>query len=119
MVALARCGGSDGPAVGVFEGGNVANYDVGTIMRFDAGPFFVVRDDQGLYAMSAVCTHQACTVGENLICPCHASTYDINGAVTGGPADDDLQHYRLEVDANDDITVDTGAPVDASTRVAV
>jgi cytochrome b6-f complex iron-sulfur subunit len=122
VVALARCGGNNTPAVGVFAGGNVADYTVGMVALFNDGPFFVGRDAGGMYAMSAVCTHQGCTVGEgttSLTCPCHGARYDLVGTVTNGPATQDLEHYQLDIDANDDITVDTGAPVNASTRVAV
>jgi Rieske Fe-S protein len=121
-LALARCGGADGPAIGQFAGGVVSDYDVGTITRFSDGPFFVARDEGGLYAMSAVCTHQGCTVDaetNGLSCACHGSTFDLDGGVTGGPATERLEHYELTIDDVDAITVDTGAPVSAATRVSV
>ena len=119
LVALSRCGGNYEPSVGQFSGGNVADYAVGDIERFDAGPFFVVYDDGGFYAMSAVCTHQGCTINTNMICPCHGATYDLDGAVTGGPAPQDLDHYDLTIDDVGDITVDTGQVVSASSRTPV
>jgi Rieske Fe-S protein len=40
--------------------------------------------------LSAICTHQGCTVdiqGQQLVCPCHGSTYDRRGQVLRGPAE--------------------------------
>jgi Rieske Fe-S protein len=65
----------------------------------------VVQPTAGHYvAFSASCTHACCTVtyqksaGE-FVCPCHGSTYDLNGRVTGGPAPTDLP--KLSVCADD------------------
>jgi Rieske Fe-S protein len=47
-------------------------------------------------AFSAVCTHQGCIVGEisggQIICPCHASHFDIS---TGAPTPDSLAQSPL------------------------
>ncbi len=53
-------------------------------------------------AYSAVCTHQACTVGYKngqLACPCHGSIFDpANGAeVVTGPAQTPLEEIPIEV----------------------
>jgi Rieske Fe-S protein len=55
-------------------------------------------------AFSAACTHQCCTVGydkavSEFVCPCHGSTYDKTGRVTGGPAPSDLTPLQVCVDA--------------------
>jgi Rieske Fe-S protein len=50
------------------------------------------RDDDGtLHAVSARCTHLGCQVVFNAAerswdCPCHASRFDVDGAVLNGPA---------------------------------
>jgi Rieske Fe-S protein len=122
VVALSHCGGTPGPSVGVFAGGSSADYNVGTVRRFADGPFFVIRDDGGLYAMSAVCPHQGCTVNTGsttLSCPCHGAAFDLDGIVTSGPAQDNLVHYDLTVDSNGDISIDTGTEVGTSTRVSI
>lgn len=51
----------------------------------------VYRDEKGLHAVSAVCTHMGCIVEWNsgdLIwdCPCHGSQYSKDGKVLRGPA---------------------------------
>lgn len=54
------------------------------------GAFFVCRGEDGAYyGLSAICTHQGCTVasaGRGFRCPCHGSTYDAFGRNTRGPA---------------------------------
>lgn len=50
----------------------------------------VAHASAGTYvALSASCTHMCCTVqfrGHDFYCPCHGSTFDLSGRVTGGPA---------------------------------
>jgi Rieske Fe-S protein len=47
-------------------------------------------DAREFVVLSAICTHQGCTVdiqGQQLVCPCHGSTYDRRGQVLRGPAE--------------------------------
>jgi cytochrome b6-f complex iron-sulfur subunit len=51
-------------------------------------------------ALSAICTHQSCTVSfnpstGNLPCPCHGSVYAQNGTVLNGPATRALTEYTV------------------------
>lgn len=58
----------------------------------------VIRREEEIYALSLVCTHLGCTVNvtpDKLVCPCHGSVFDRNGAVLKGPSDKPLP--RLEV----------------------
>lgn len=60
----------------------------------------VVRDKDGFYALSLVCTHLGCTVSvtpDGLFCPCHGSRFDNKGNVTRGPASRPLPRLALEV----------------------
>jgi ubiquinol-cytochrome c reductase iron-sulfur subunit len=60
----------------------------------------------GYLAYSRVCTHAGCSVGmyeattDQLMCPCHQSTFDVLRAArpTGGPADRPLPQLPLYVD---------------------
>lgn len=63
----------------------------------------VVHGPEGLYALSAVCTHQRCTVRDTparkeLTCPCHLAAYDYQGRVLRGPAPRDLPRLALAVE---------------------
>ena len=94
----------------------------GTIRDYrDLGNFWLVRDAGGIYAMTAICTHQGCTVngwnGSVFPCPCHGSQYDLNGAVVLGPAPLPLNHFEVTVDGNGFLVVDTGKMVGAQVRL--
>ncbi len=59
--------------------------------------------------MTAICTHLGCTVNAAEIgfkCPCHGSTYDVNGRNTGGPAPSPLVYYRIYKGASGELLVD-------------
>jgi cytochrome b6-f complex iron-sulfur subunit len=59
--------------------------------------------------MTAICTHLGCTVNAVDIgfkCPCHGSTYDLDGHNTGGPAPSPLVYYRIYRGASGDLLVD-------------
>ena len=68
-------------------------------------PGVLVRLENGEFvAYSAVCTHQACTVGyqpetQKLACPCHGSVFDParDAAVETGPARAPLPEIPVEV----------------------
>ncbi|TAK65435.1 MAG: ubiquinol-cytochrome c reductase iron-sulfur subunit, partial [Bacteroidetes bacterium] len=50
-------------------------------------------------ALSPVCTHLGCTVrrdGMAFRCPCHGSTYGMNGALLKGPAEHPLAQYTVK-----------------------
>jgi Rieske Fe-S protein len=70
---------------------NVGGSVVGRASGY-ANPIVIarVRTDQ-FAALDAVCTHERCTVGYNALnltldCPCHGSTYEVDGRVITGPA---------------------------------
>jgi cytochrome b6-f complex iron-sulfur subunit len=56
-------------------------------------------------AVSAVCTHQGCTVtydlpANNIKCPCHGSMFANSGSVINGPATSALQSYPVSKSGN-------------------
>lgn len=107
-------------ADGVFQVGNSDDFDIGDATLFDEGPFFVLRDDEGLWAMTAVCPHQGCTVNagtDSLPCPCHGSVFDLDGTVLNGPASKPLDNLKVVIESDGTVSVDTGATVPAGTRV--
>ena len=66
---------------------------------------WIVREDDRLYALLAVCTHLGCITGfvsaERLFkCPCHGSNFSIAGDPLTGPAP--LPLYRLALSLDDD-----------------
>ena len=71
-----------------------------------SGNIIIIRTGESSYvALSKVCTHQGCTVdysksGNRIVCPCHLSTFDINGNVLGGPAPRSLKKYTVTVNGS-------------------
>lgn len=65
-------------------------------------PILLIRVERAVYrALSSVCTHQGCHVrpaGGFLQCPCHGSTYDLEGEVVRGPAPAPLYEYPVTFD---------------------
>lgn len=59
----------------------------------------IMREKDVVYALNLVCTHLGCTLNVTptmLVCPCHGSNFDRQGRVLKGPADRQLQRYRVE-----------------------
>ncbi len=102
--------------------GQVGRFAGGRVYVDDAG-LFVRHDPKGLSAMSSTCTHLGCTVreaaGGGFVCPCHGSTYDDQGHVTGGPAPRDLSFVRLIRDARGNVIADLAQTVAGDTRLQV
>ncbi|HEU5359995.1 MAG TPA: ubiquinol-cytochrome c reductase iron-sulfur subunit [Candidatus Deferrimicrobiaceae bacterium] len=64
-------------------------------------PVLVIREENKVVALSAVCTHLGCLVkykgGGVILCPCHEASFDLNGNVTGGPAPRPLAYYPVRI----------------------
>jgi Rieske Fe-S protein len=127
LVALpVACNQTVSPPTGPVVAGNVSETPVGTLRAVPGEAVFLGRDSRGLYAMSAACTHAGCMLSvtssgatPELVCPCHASLFDVNGAVTHGPARTPLQHFQVDVASDGSITVQGGEPISADARTAV
>jgi thiosulfate dehydrogenase [quinone] large subunit len=70
-------------------------------------PAYVLQLEAGQFtALSAVCTHQGCTVSfdpsnKGFACPCHGSRYDSTGKVLNGPATAPLPTIGVTVEGAD------------------
>lgn len=95
--------GGGGPSGGTLA--EVADVPVGgAVSAQDSSgkPVIVSQPSKGkVVAFSAACTHRGCTVapkGDQLVCPCHGSTYDMaTGENTGGPAPKPLAKIPVKV----------------------
>jgi cytochrome b6-f complex iron-sulfur subunit len=79
----------------------------------------VFRDDEGVHAISTVCTHLGCIVKpatDGFECPCHGSRFAVNGDVTKGPAPRALDWIKIE-SRGAAWVVDEGATVPSGTKV--
>jgi cytochrome b6-f complex iron-sulfur subunit len=72
---------------------------------------WVVRNTEGIFVISAICTHLGCTPdwkpSENKFkCPCHGSGYDSEGINFEGPAPRPMDRAHVELDPQGQIQVD-------------
>jgi thiosulfate dehydrogenase [quinone] large subunit len=70
-------------------------------------PAILFRTKTGVFAYSATCTHQGCTVtyknsSKSLYCPCHGAEFDpfTNGDAISGPARDALPTIKVRIDGD-------------------
>lgn len=102
--------------------GSPAGFPLGTLTPLTDGPVFIGRDEDGLFALSAVCTHLGCTVahsGEGLACPCHGSRFAADGANLAGPAARPLPHLALNLNDDGLVEVNLDQPVEPTFRLKV
>ena len=81
----------------------------GVYARFRGQGFFLVRNDDSLVALSAICTHRKCKItaepDHSFYCECHGSTFDASGHVTKGPARRDLPVLPITTDTSGNVWV--------------
>ncbi|MBN1661942.1 MAG: Rieske 2Fe-2S domain-containing protein [Anaerolineae bacterium] len=78
----------------------------GAVFSVQNKPVIVINTEQGVKALSAVCTHLGCIVFWNpdrqvIACPCHEAYFSINGAVISGPPPAPLAVYRVQVEGDE------------------
>ncbi len=92
--------------------GPVEQFEPGTVTAFPAGRFYLARlSGGGFLALDRTCTHLGCTVPWNaetkrFECPCHASSFTIEGSVISPPAPRPLDLYAVRIE-NGIVKVDT------------
>ena len=84
-----------------------SKFPVGSSQKFVAAsgaPAYLFRTKSGVFAYSAICTHQGCTVdylkaGKKLICPCHSGSFDPfdSGKVVAGPPERPLDKISVSI----------------------
>jgi len=90
----------------------------------------VGRDAGGLYALTAICTHQSCNMaatdsqgpfgqisGTDIICLCHGSEFSASGSVVQGPAHQPLKALALALGCDGFLYVDTAKVVANTVRL--
>jgi cytochrome b6-f complex iron-sulfur subunit len=88
----------------LFVAGPMERFAPETVTAFPGGKFYLARlADGGFLALDRTCTHLGCTVPWNeqqrcFQCPCHASTFDITGAVLAPPASRPLDLYPVRIE---------------------
>jgi len=86
----------------------VADLPIGATFKFVHSslgmPSILFRTKTGVFAYSAICTHQGCVVDYNssakkLICPCHGAQFDpfSNAKAVGGPTNVPLEKLKVAI----------------------
>jgi cytochrome b6-f complex iron-sulfur subunit len=102
-IAASAAGGSI--AITIDAASPLAAVGSAALVQTGAASYLVARTAQNAFiALTAVCTHQGCTVSEyqNQIyqCPCHGSRYSTSGAVVNGPATLPLRQFATQFSGN-------------------
>ncbi|MBK8576519.1 MAG: Rieske 2Fe-2S domain-containing protein [Elusimicrobia bacterium] len=93
-----------------FKMGKVKDFPLGVTINKEQR-VWVVRDEKGVYALWARCTHLGCTPNwfpaeVRFKCPCHGSNYNLDGDVIAGPAPKPLWRCAVDVTPEGDLVVD-------------
>ena len=72
---------------------------------------WIIRNKEGIYALSTVCTHLGCTPNwlnseQKFKCPCHGSGFRITGMHFEGPAPRPLERFKIYRAEDGQVVVD-------------
>ena len=86
-----------------FTLGFPSEYPPGTVRHLLFYDAFLISDEEGIYAVSSVCTHRGgplfkTDADDAFVCRRHHSRFDLRGDVTRGPAYESLPWLKLELD---------------------
>jgi Rieske Fe-S protein len=98
------------------------DYQANSATSLPEAKAWLFHDAQGLYAISAVCTHLGCVVTHSVQgfeCPCHGSRYNATGYVLKGPAKLPLSYLELTLSPDGLVVLDTKVNVAAAQRLVV
>ncbi len=100
-------------APSAFKAGFPDNYIIGEVSEQYKDEFrvWIVREAEGFYALSAICTHLGCTPrwlpsDQKFKCPCHGSGYFRNGVNFEGPTPRPLERLKISLSDDGQILVD-------------
>ena len=102
-----------------FKIGMLEDFRVGSVKKIDDKKVFIFSDENGLFAMTTVCTHLGCIVFKTewgFQCPCHGSQYNGSGKVIGGPAPRSLAWFEISQDIDGTLVVDASKEVSPGTK---
>jgi cytochrome b6-f complex iron-sulfur subunit len=94
-----------------FRAGNPDLYPVNSVTFIQDQQVYIVRTNDGFFAVSAVCTHLGCITQwkpdvNQIACPCHGSKFKSDGSKIEGPAPRSLPHYSITLAPDGELLVD-------------
>ena len=108
----------------IVDSGKPDQYPLGSVTQDMQAGLYIVHGPEGIYAMSAVCTHLGCLTAWNselgiVACPCHGSKFTRDGTKIEGPAPRPLIWLRASLSDEGDLLVDRSAPLERKEFVRV
>ena len=98
--------------------GKPEHYAIDSVTLDPRLAIFVVRLEEGFYALSAVCSHLGCLSAWKpdsgvIACPCHGSAFRRDGTIIAGPAPRPLPWLKMWAADDGSLMVDRSASVPA------
>ncbi len=95
---------SQGPGQGIQEVAKLDDIPVGGSKKviLAGSAILLIRTAAGVKALSAICTHLGCLVDwdglkKEIVCPCHAGIFDLEGKPVAGPPPRPLPSYSVKI----------------------
>jgi cytochrome b6-f complex iron-sulfur subunit len=99
-----------------FRIGRPGDYADGSVTFLESQKVFLLRQGNTFRCVSAICSHLGCTIdhaGSGFHCPCHGSSFDGQGRVTGGPAPRGLTWHLVTLGKDEHLMIDKGQQVES------
>ena len=101
----------------IVNAGKPERYPRGSVTQDSLSGIYIVHAAEGIYAMSAICTHLGCITAwkpeEGMIgCPCHGSKFLRDGSKIEGPAPRPLIWLKASIGDEGDLLVDRSSPLE-------
>jgi cytochrome b6-f complex iron-sulfur subunit len=101
----------------ITNAGKPDRFPQGSVTQDLESSIYIVHGPEGLYAMSAVCTHLGCLTAWKpelgiVACPCHGSKFNRDGSKIEGPAPRPLVWLKTWISDEGDLLVDRSSPLD-------
>lgn len=96
--------------------GRPDGYPLSSVTLDAQSGIFVVHNQQGFFALNAVCTHLGCLTAwkpeiDTIACPCHGSKFTRDGMKKEGPAPKPLPWLRMWLNDDGELMVDRSSEI--------
>jgi cytochrome b6-f complex iron-sulfur subunit len=100
----------------VVDAGKPDRYPPDSVTADTQSGIYIVHGPEGIYTLSAVCTHLGCLTAWKpeigiIACPCHGSKFRTDGTKIEGPAPRSLPWLRMWVDDGGNLLIDRSEPL--------
>ncbi len=108
----------------IVDAGKPDRYPPDSVTPDTQSGLYIVHGPEGIYTLSAVCTHLGCLTAWKpelgiIACPCHGSKFRTDGTKIEGPAPRPLPWLKTWVDDNGDLLVDRSEPLEQKQFVRI